>query len=49
MAQVGHADETTTLRIYAKVLRSDRRHVGKAIDEMVGGRGFGGVSRHGGP
>ncbi|MFL5853823.1 MAG: tyrosine-type recombinase/integrase [Solirubrobacteraceae bacterium] len=37
MAQVGHADESTTLRIYAKVLRRDRRHVGKAIDEMVGG------------
>lgn len=36
MAQVGHADESTTLRIYAKVLRRDRRHVGKAIDEMVG-------------
>ena len=37
MAQVGHADESTTLRIYAKVLRRDRRHVGKAIDKMVGG------------
>jgi integrase len=36
MAQVGHADESTTLRIYAKVLRRDRRHVGKAVDEMVG-------------
>jgi integrase len=35
-AQVGHADESTTLRIYAKVLRRDRRHVGKAVDEMVG-------------
>jgi integrase len=35
MAQVGHADESTTLRIYAKVLRRDRRHVGQAVDEMV--------------
>ena len=36
MAQVGHADESTTLRIYAKVLRRDRRHVGQAVDEMIG-------------
>jgi hypothetical protein len=32
MAQVGHADESTTLRIYAKVLRRDRRHVGEAVE-----------------
>ena len=37
MAQVGHADESATLRIDAKVLRRDRRHVGEAVDEMVGG------------
>jgi hypothetical protein len=35
MSQVGHTDEGTTLRIYAKVLRRDRRHVGEAVDEMV--------------
>jgi integrase len=37
MVQVGHADESTTLRIYAKVLRRNRRYVGQAVDEMVGG------------
>ena len=37
MAQVGLADESTTLRIDAKALRRDRRHVGEAVDEMVGG------------
>jgi hypothetical protein len=36
MDQVGHADESTTLRIYAKVLNRDRRHVGAAVDEMIG-------------
>jgi integrase len=37
MARVGHTDESTTLRIYAKVVRRDRRHIGQAVDEMVGG------------
>jgi integrase len=37
MSQVGHVDEGTTLRIYAKVLNRDRRHVGAAIDDMIGG------------
>jgi hypothetical protein len=45
MAQVGHADESTTLRIYAKVLRRDRRHVGQAVDEMVGTGDTGGYGR----
>ena len=35
MGQVGHTDEGTTLRIYAKVLNRDRRHVGVAVDEMI--------------
>ena len=36
MNQVGHLDEGTTLRIYAKLLNRDRRHVGAAIDGMIG-------------
>jgi integrase len=36
MDQVGHVDEGTTLRVYAKVLNRDRRHVGAAVDEMIG-------------
>jgi integrase len=35
MGQVGHTDEGTTLRSYAKVLNRDRRHVGVAVDEMI--------------
>ena len=35
MGQVRHTDEGTTLRIYAKVLNRDRRHVGVAVDEMI--------------
>ena len=37
-AQVGHEDETTTLNIYAQVLkRRDRRRHGEAFDALMAG------------
>jgi integrase len=35
MAQVGHPDPKTTLRIYAHLLKRDRTGVGKALDELT--------------
>jgi len=35
MAQVGHTDPKTTLRIYSHLLRRDRTGVGKALDELI--------------
>jgi integrase len=37
MAQVGHTDPKTTLRIYAHLLKRDRTGVGKALDELIHG------------
>jgi integrase len=37
MAQVGHSDPKTTLRIYAHLLKRDRSGVGKALDELIHG------------
>jgi integrase len=37
MAQVGHTDPKTTLRIYAHLLKRDRSGVGRALDELIHG------------
>jgi integrase len=42
MAQVGHTDPKTTLRIYAHLLKRDRTGVGKALDELI----HGGIPSH---